>query len=190
MKKLLLGAALIAVISSCSTATLINLRVDGDSFIPASARTTTLNFLGGVAIATPVPDGGVAIPLPGFDFLTKMSLTINVGVSSSVAGAVAGTFELFIAPGNTANLYDPANKVPSSSNCTTDATVNGTDPIALSLEFSATSPAACAAAFDRIKAGQFKMGARVSGAVTADTTITFTINNLDVGVSGYPVQIL
>jgi hypothetical protein len=190
MKKLLLGAAFFAVLSACSTATLINLNVDGDSFIPTASRSTSVNFTAGASVNTPIPDGGLAVPTPSLNFLTRVALKINVGVVSSTAGAITGSFELFIAPSNTANLYDPANKVPTSANCTADTAVNGVDPVNLDLNLTATSPAACATAFNRIQTGQFKIGARVSGAVTANTTLTLTINNFDVGISGYPVKIL
>jgi hypothetical protein len=189
MKKLLLICALSTLFAACSTATLINLKVDGDSFIPAANRSQTIPIIVG-AFATPIPDGGLAVPTPALGFLTKVVLKINIGVVSSAAGAISGSLELYIAPGNTSNLYDPANKVPTSNNCTTDITIDGTTPVDLNLELSSTSPATCASAFDRIKAGQFKIGARVSGAATALTNVTFTINNFDVGVSGFPVKIL
>jgi hypothetical protein len=144
----------------------------------------------GASINTPIPDGGLAVPTPSLNFLTRIALKINAGVVSSTAGALAGTFELFVAPSGSANLYDPANKVPTSNNCTTDVVVNGTDPVNLDLTLTSTSPAACATAFSRIQSGQFKIGARVSGAVAANTTVTFTINNFDVGISGYPIKLL
>jgi hypothetical protein len=189
MKKLLLIGALSTLFAACSTATLINLKIDGDSFIPASSRSQTIPIVAG-AFTTPIPDGGLAVPTPALGFLTKVVLKINVGVVSSASGAISGSLELYIAPGNTSNLYDPTNKVPTSNNCTTDATINGSTPVDLSLELSSASPAICASAFDRIKAGQFKIGARVNAAATANTNVTFTINNFDVGVSGYPVKIL
>jgi hypothetical protein len=189
MKKLLMFGALSTLFAACSTATLINLKVDGDSFISASSRSQTIPIVVG-AFSTPVPDGGLAVPAPALDFLTKVGLKINVGVVSSASGAISGSLELYIAPSNTSNLYDPANKVPTSNTCTTDASVNGTDPIDLDLLLSSSSPAACSSAFNRIQAGQFKIGARVSGAATANTNVTFTINNFDVAISGYPVKIL
>jgi hypothetical protein len=190
MKKLLFGAAVFAALTSCSTATLININVDGDSFIPAANRSQAVAFTAGASVNTPIPDGGLAVPTPSLNFLTRIALKINAGVVSSAAGAFVGTFELFVAPSSSSNLYDPANKVPTSNNCTTDTVVNGTDPVDLDLTLTSTSPAACATAFTRIQSGQFKIGARVSGAVTANTTVTFTINNFDLGISGYPVKLL
>ena len=192
MKKLFLMAALVTAFSACSTATLININVDGDSFIPANLRSPPpLAVSAGPIVQNyPIPDGGLALPLPSLVFLTKIALKLNVGVVSSVAGAITGTLELFVAPVNSGNLYDAANKVPTNATCITDVIVNGTDPIAISLNLNANSPAPCANAFNRIKSGQFKIGARVSFAVTAYTTVTITLNNFDVGVSGYPIQIL
>ncbi|MFN3266768.1 MAG: hypothetical protein ACK41E_08010 [Deinococcales bacterium] len=190
MNKLRLGVVLVAVFSACSTATLINFNVDGDSFIPASSKSTSLALTAGASINTPVPDGGIAVPLPNLSFLTAARVSVRVAVVSSTPGAVSGQLELFVAPANTADLYAPANKVPTSTNCTTDATVNGVDPVDFTLNLTSTSPADCATAFNRIQSGQFKIGARVSGSVTADTTVTFTILNLDVGVSGYPVKLI
>jgi hypothetical protein len=192
MKKLFLMAALVAALSACSTATLININVDGDSFIPANLRSPPpLVISAGPTVTNyAIPDGGLALPLPSLAFLTKIALKLNVGVVSSVAGAINGTLQLFVAPVNSGNLYDVANKVPTSTTCTTDATVNGTNPVEIGLNLAANSPAPCATAFNRIKSGQFKIGARVSFAVTADTSVTITLNNFDVGVSGYPIQIL
>jgi hypothetical protein len=192
MKKLFLMAALAAALSACSTATLININVDGDSFIPANLRSPppVAVVAGANAQNYPVPDGGLALPLPSLSFLTKIALKLDVGVVSSVAGAISGTLELFIAPVNSGNLYEAANKVPTDATCTTDLTVNGTTPVAINLNLAANSPTACATAFNRIKSGQFKIGARASLTVTADTTVTITLNNFDVGVSGYPIQIL
>ena len=186
MKKLFLRAALVAVLGACSTATLININVDGDSFIPANLRSPPpLAVIAGPTIQNfPVPDGGVALPLPSLTFLTKIALKLKVGVVSSVAGAINGTLELFVAPSNTANLYDVANKVPTGAACAGDLTVNGTNPVDVSLVLLATT------AFNRIESGQFKIGARVSFTVTADANVTITLENFDVGVSGYPIQIL
>lgn len=190
MKKFILGAAFATIFTACSTATLVNINVDGDSFIPAASRSTTVNFIAGASVNNPIPDGGLSLPLPNLNFLTRVKLGVNVGVVSSVAGAVTGNFELFVAPASSANLYDPTNKVPTASNCTADTSVDGTNPVVLDLTLSSSSPAACAAAFNRIQSGQVKIGARVSGAVTANTAITFTIQNLDVGVSGYPIKLI
>ncbi len=192
MKKLFLMAALVTAFSACSTATLININVDGDSFIPANLRSPppVVVSAGPTVTNYAIPDGGLSLPLPSLAFLTKIALKLNVGVVSSAAGAINGTLELFVAPVNSGNLYEAANKVPTGALCIADVTVNGTDPIAVSLNLAANSPAPCATAFNRIKSGQFKIGARVSFAVTADTTVTITLTNFDVGVSGYPIQIL
>jgi hypothetical protein len=192
MKKLFLLAALVAVFGACSTATLININVDGDSFLPADKRSPPpLAVIAGPTLTNyAIPDGGLSLPLPSLGFLTKIALKLNVGVVSSVAGAINGTLELFVAPVNSGNLYDAANKVPTGALCATDLTVNGSTPVNVDLVLAANSPTACATAFTRIKSGQFKIGARVSFAVTADTSVTVTLNNFDVGISGYPIQIL
>ncbi len=192
MKKLFLLVALVAFLGACSTATLININVDGDSFIPAANRTTTQNVTAGPAINIPIPENGLAVPLPSLSFLTRIALKIDAGIVSSVSGAINGTLELYVGPSSATNvtLYDPSNKVPTGANCTGDLTVDGTTPVKVNLSLTASSPTLCANAFNRIKSGQFKIGARVSFVATSNTTVTINLTNFDVGVSGYPVQIL
>lgn len=190
MKKLLLIPALAMLFGACSTATLININVDGDSFLATDKRAPPpLIVLNGQSYNSDIPDGGLTVPLPNLSFLTKIALKINVGVVSSAAGAINGTIQLFVAP-SSGTLFDPANKVPTGANCTGDLPVDGTNPVGVDLSLSATSPAPCSAAFTRVQSGQFRIGARVAFAVTANSTVTITLNNLDVGVSGYPVQII
>jgi hypothetical protein len=192
MKKLFLAAAIITALSACSTATLININVDGISFIPAASRTPPpLPVVAGPDVSNiEIPVGGLAVPLPTLNFLTKIALKINVGVVADVPGSISGSLQLFIAPTNTNNLYDPANQVPTGANCVGDLAVNGTDPISIDLSLNNNSPAACGTAFNRVKSGQFKIGSRVSFTITANSTVTITLTDLKVGVSGYPVQIL
>ncbi len=190
MKKLLLPLAAAALLGACSTATLININVDGDSFIDATTKTISLPA---VPPITPqvvvIPDGGAGLPLqlPTLTFLTGIRLNIGVSVVATdpTAGAT-GTIEMFVAQSSTANLYDPANKVPTAANCVGDATLTE----AINLNLTATSPAACAAAFNLMKAGNFKIGARASFNLVNASPVTVTLTNLDVGVSGYPAKLL
>lgn len=190
MKKFLFLSLAAGLLGACSTATLININVDGDSFIPVAEKSKTVAVVGAVSTPFNVPEGGFAANLPKLNFLTGVRIKANVGVVITGGGLNTGTLELYIAPSSTANLYDVNNKVPTKNNCTADTTLNGTDPVDLNLEFSSSSTGKCLTAFNLIKSGSFKIGARVVITLNVNGNLTYTINNFDVGVSGYPVQIL
>ena len=190
MKKTLMLLAIVASTTACSTKTLINLNVDADSFIPAATRTgSTPVTAGTVDYRFPDDDGdplngndlnGALLSIPSVNFITAAKLSLKLTLETSATGSL----EVYIAPGNTANLYQAQFRVLQAAN-TSGPSFAGQVNLA-----AASSDPAQAQAFSAIQSGSFRVGARLQGSAVTGTTVRYSVEDLTVGVSGYPIKVL
>ena len=189
MKNMLI-LAITLLATACSTKTLINLRVDADSFIPAATKSgSTTVTAGTIDYRFPDDNGdaingndldGAVITIPSVKFISSASLTVKLTINTTATGSL----EVYIAPGNTANIYQTQYRVLQAS------TTSGSS-FAGSVNLSAaSSDPAQAQAFTAIQSGSFRVGARVQGSAVAGTTVQYSVDDLTVSVAGYPIKAL
>jgi hypothetical protein len=190
VKNLLLLPLVALTLGACSTKTLLNINLDADSFLAPATRSNTFDIgvTGNFDRRLPDDDGdadigndpdGSSLSVPQLSFITGVKLNLGVTLNTSATA----TLELFIAPDNTADIYQPQFRVLQGTNSTgTTFTANA--------DLSATSSdPAQQQAFTAIKSGKFRLGARVQGSSTPGATVNYTIDNLGVSVAGYPIKL-
>ncbi|NJK46246.1 MAG: hypothetical protein HC933_20080 [Pleurocapsa sp. SU_196_0] len=190
MNRFLILCAVSLLLGACSTKTLLNVNVDADSFVPAETRSGSfpVTVLGDFEYRFPDDDGdttngndpnGSSLSVPSLKFVTAATLTVKLTVNTSLTA----NLELYIAPDGTADIYLPQYQVLQGSTAT-GATFEA------SANLSATSSdAAQKQAFEAIQSGKFRIGARARGTGTAGALVGYTIDDLFVSVSGYPIQV-
>jgi hypothetical protein len=187
--RVLLAAIAVLSLSACSTKTLININLDAESFLPPDTRENAVPVTAG-SFRTRLPDDdgdavngndpdGAVINLSALSVLERASLNVRLRLDTSATGALA----LYIAPGNTTNLYQPQYRVLQGSTASADLSAN----VVLS---ATSSDPAQVQAFNAIKSGSFRIGVEASGTAGGTSSVKYRVENLDVSVSGYPIRLL
>lgn len=189
MKKMLI-LAITLLATACSTKTLVNLSVDADSFIPAATKAgSTAVTAGRIDYRFPDDDGdaingndlnGAVITIPSVKFISSATLNIKLTINTTATGSL----EVYVAPGNTVNLYQVQYRVLQAS--TTDSS-SFAGNVTLS---AASSDPAQVQAFTAIQSGSFRIGARVQGSAISGTMVQYSVDDLTVSVAGYPIKAL
>lgn len=190
LSKISFPIAVVLLLASCSTKTLINLNVDADSFIPADTKSGSVIVTAGTfEYRFPDDDGdlingndldGAMVAVPSIKFVAKASLSLKLTINTSATGSL----EVYVAPGNVTDLYQAQYRVLQAS--TTDSSSFAGD-VTLS---AASSDPGQAQAFTAIQSGGFRVGARVRGSAVAGEKVQYSVDDLTVSVSGYPIKAL
>jgi hypothetical protein len=190
VNKFFILCAMSVLLGACSTKTLLNVNVDADSFVPADTRSGSfpVTALGNFEYRFPDDDGdttngndpdGSSLSVPSLKFVTAATLKVKLTVNTSLDASL----ELYVAPDGTADIYLPQYRVRQGSTATGAS-------FEASANLSATSSdAAQKQAFEAIQSGKFRLGARVQGTGTPGASVGYTIDNLFVSVSGYPIRV-
>jgi hypothetical protein len=185
----LCAALVLTALSACSTKTLLTINVDADSFVTAKDRTGSLPIGVGGALDYRFPDddgdtvanndlNGVSVSLTSLKVLEAAKLSVTISLDTSATGGL----ELFIAPNDTVNIYQPQYRVLQSTNTT------GQDFKAdASLSANSSDPAK-AQAFTAIQSGTFRIGAHLQGTAAPGSSIAYTLKDISVSASGYPIK--
>lgn len=176
--------------TACSTKTLINVNLDADSFIPAATKSgSTIVTAGTIDYRFPDDDGdaangndvnGAILSVPSVKFISSAGLNVKFSINTTATGSL----EVYIAPGNTVNIYQAQYRVLQAS---TSSGSSFAGNVSLS---AASSDPAQAQAFTAIQSGSFRVGARVQGSAVAGTTVQYSVDDLTVSVAGYPIKAL
>jgi hypothetical protein len=185
----LLAALALTTLAACSTKTLFTINVDADSFVAAKDRAGDLPAgVGGVLdYRFPDDDGdtvtnndfnGVTVNVAGLKFLEAAKFSVTIGLDTTATGSL----ELFIAPESVTDIYQAQYRVLQST------TTTGQDFNAgVNLGAKDSDPAK-AQAFAAIQSGKFRVGAHLQGAAAPGSSIKYTLKDISVSASGYPIK--
>ncbi len=190
MNRLLVIFATALTLTACSTKTLVNLNVDADSFIPAATKSgSTVVTAGTIDYRFPDDDGdaingndpdGAILSIPSVKFINAAALNVKLTIDTTATGSL----EVYIAPGNTINIFQTQYRVLQAST-TSGSSFAGNVKLS-----AASSDPAQAQAFQAIQSGSFRIAARVRGSAVAGTTVKYSVDDLTVSVAGYPINAL
>jgi hypothetical protein len=185
----LLAVLALTVLSACSTKTLFTINVDADSFVAAKDRAGSLSTgIGGTLdYRFPDDDGdtvtsndldGVSVNVAGLKFLEAAKFGVTITLDTSATGSL----ELFIAPDTVTDIYQPQYRVLQST------TTTGQDfNASVNLGTNSGDPAK-AQAFTAIQSGTFRVGAQLQGTAAPGSTIKYSLKDISVSASGYPIK--
>jgi hypothetical protein len=189
--------------SACTTATLVEVEIDGASLFgiaKSAALPFTLKQGEGV---TELPFGseqdGIPISLPDTAVRPTERVQIRANVDLEVTGGLSGSLGLFIAPASAPIAVKPEYKVPTKSDCVGDISIDTTantaeqtkvEPITIDLNISNSAIGACKTAFDLIKSGSFKLAITATGTASTDVSLKYNLERFDFILAGYPIKIL
>ncbi len=190
-------------LSACTTATLVEIEIDGAS-LAGIAKSAELPFtLKQGEGVTELPFGseqnGIPISLPDAAVRPATKVQIRADVDLEVTGGLSASLGFFIAPASAPIAVQPEYKVPTQPNCvgdiSIDTTSNPAEQIAvkkvtvdLIISSSATGP--CKIAFDLIKSGNFKLAITATATASTDVSLKYTLERFDFILAGYPIKIL
>jgi hypothetical protein len=199
-----LTASLLAL-SACTTATLVEVKLDAASLTSIAQTSPTPFTLGQGEGVVELPFGsqqeGIPILLPSDVTDAATKLQIRAEVDLNVTGSLTGSLGLYIAPAGAAIAVTPEYKIPTGQDCaniddniaiSTDKPVNeaSTKTINVNLTLSPTAAGNCKTAFERIRSGSFKLGITVSASATTDVSVNYVLKKFDLSITGYPIRII
>ncbi|WP_105318552.1 lipoprotein [Thermus tenuipuniceus] len=156
MKRPLLLAALLLVLAACSGHTVHRVEVDFLSFVPQANRSGPLD-LTTAQVRVPDDPAGQLVQVPGAEALLDGRVVAKAEVRNTGTLPAQVDLEVRMAPQNDTDLYDGTGGDLEAKKVSLSLNPGETGTLDLSLDLAPGNPA-----FDLVKSGAFRIGARLS----------------------------
>ncbi|AEB11832.1 hypothetical protein [Marinithermus hydrothermalis] len=175
---------LVLTLVGCSGSTLTTLKVDLASFIAAqgfdsgevSPASGTVYLPAGEDGRADLPDGGQLVQLPSLEVLERAAITVRLNLTNQGTASTSFSIAVYIAPDSESNIYQETYRVGQTAQLLLAAGETG--PLELVLALSETENLE---AFNRVRAGRFRVGLRLD---SGGGTVAYTVTTAEVSVSG------
>lgn len=156
MKRPLMLAALLLALAACSGHTVHRIEVDFLSFVPEANRSGTLD-LTTAQVQVPDDPAGQLVPVPGAEALLEGKVRVKAEVANTGTLPAQVDLEVRMGPEGDTNLYDDTDGDLEAKRVSLTLDPGATGTLDLTLDLAPGNPA-----FDLVKAGSFRIGARLN----------------------------